>query len=183
MNAILRVVRWLNALSRAFSGLLLLIMTFALFVNIVARNFLGDSYVGAEAAGTYLMVWMTFFGAAFIVPSHGHVSVDLLLRASGVRLMRAVVIITTLVGMGTAIYLAILGIRLTTFIFSTGSVETTLNISTGYLYLPVGIGMLLMFINYAELFVAMLRKDDSRLPSVTGEILKKDPAPEEPGHP
>ncbi|HXE19953.1 MAG TPA: TRAP transporter small permease subunit, partial [Castellaniella sp.] len=152
------------------SGALLLVMTFVLFLNIVARNFLGYSYIGAEAVGTYLMVWLTFIGAAFIVPNHGHVSVDLLLRAAGPRLMRAVVMITAVVGMGTSVYMAFLGIQLTEFIFTTGQVETTLNISTGYLYLPVGIGMILMFINYAELLAAMLRKDDSRLPVVEVEI-------------
>lgn len=170
MNALLRAIHGMNVISRAFSGALLLIMTFVLFLNIVARNFLGHSYIGAEAVGTYLMVWLTFIGAAFIVPTHGHVSVDLLLRAAGPRLMRAVVMITAVVGMGTSVYMAFLGIQLTEFIFSTGQVETTLNISTGYLYLPVGIGMAMMFINYAELLAAMLRKDDSRLPVVEGEV-------------
>lgn len=170
MNVLLRTIHRMNAVSRAFSGALLLVMTFVLFLNIVARNFLGYSYIGAEAVGTYLMVWLTFIGAAFIVPNHGHVSVDLLLRAAGPSLMRAVVMITAVVGMGTSVYMAFLGIQLTEFIFTTGQVETTLNISTGYLYLPVGIGMILMFINYAELLAAMLRKDDSRLPVVEVEI-------------
>jgi TRAP-type C4-dicarboxylate transport system permease small subunit len=173
MKSILRVIRGANAVSRAFSGALLLIMTVVLFLNIVARNLLGYSYIGAEAVGTYLMVWLTFIGAAFIVPAHGHVSVDLLLRAAGPRLARAVVVITALVGMVTSIYMAVLGIQLTQFIFSTGQVETTLNISTGYLYLPVGIGMLLMFVNYAELLAAMLRRDDSRLPHVEGEVRRE----------
>lgn len=169
MIGILRVIRCVNAASRALSGALLLIMTFVLFLNIVARNFLGYSYIGAEATGTYLMVWLTFIGAAFIVPTHGHVSVDLLLRAAGPRLMRMVVIITSVVGMATSVYMGLYGVQLTQFIFSTGQVETTLNISTGYLYLPVGIGMTLMFVNYAELLVAMLRKDDSRLPVIEGQ--------------
>lgn len=169
MNAIVRVIHRMNAVSRGFSGALLLLMTFVIFLNIVGRNFLGYSYIGAESVGTYLMVWLTFIGAAFIVPTHGHVSVDLLLRAAGPRLMRAVVIITTIVGMGTSIYLAIIGIQLTQFIFATGQIETTLNIYTGFLYLPVGIGMIMMAINYAELFVAMIRKDDSRLPMIEGD--------------
>lgn len=164
MRAILRLLRWLNAAGRAFSGVLLLVMTFVLFLNIVARNFLGYSYIGAEAVGTYLMVWLTFIGAAFIVPAHGHVSVDLLLRACKPPLQRILVLLTALAGMAVAAYLAVFGVQLTVFIFSTGQVETTLNISTGYLYLPVGVGMTLMFMNYAELFVAMVCKDDTRLP-------------------
>lgn len=168
-------------ISRAFSGALLIIMTFVLFANIVARNFLGYSYIGGEAVGTYLMVWLTFIGAAFIVPIHGHVSVDLLLRAAGRRLMRVVVIITTLVGMTVSGYLAVLGIQLTQFIFSTGQIEITLNISTGYLYLPVGIGMTLMFLNYAELLTAMLRKDDSRLPVINRDA-PSEPNSEDPIH-
>lgn len=172
MSAIGNLIRKLNAVSRLFSGVLLLIMTLALFVNIVARNFFGYSYVGTEALGTYLMVWLTFIGAAFIVPTHGHVAVDLLLRAAGPRLMRVVVIITTTVGMVTAVYMAVIGTQLTLFIFRSGQVETTLGISPGFLYLPVAIGMALMCVNYAELMVAMLRKDDSRLPHIEGASMQ-----------
>ena len=170
MNPITRVIRGLNALSRTLSGVVLLAMTFVLFLNIVARNFLGYSYVGGDALGSWLMVWLTFIGAAFIVPTHGHVAVDLLLRAAGVRLMRLVVVVTSIVGMVTSAIMAVIGVQLTQFIFSTGEVETTLGVSPGFLYLPVGIGMVLMFINYADLLVAMLRKDDTRLPSVKVEV-------------
>lgn len=166
MSYVARTIRCLNAFSRAFSGAILLIMTLVLFGNIVARNFLGYSYVGGDALGSWLMVWLTFIGAAFIVPIHGHVAVDLLLRAAGVRLMRLVVLITSVVGMVTSAIMAVVGIELTQFIFSTGQVETTLGVSPGFLYLPVAIGMVLMFVNYADLLVAMLRKDDSRLPTV-----------------
>ena len=168
MNPITRVIRGLNALSRTLSGVVLLAMTFVLFLNIVARNFLGYSYVGGDALGSWLMVWLTFIGAAFIVPTHGHVAVDLLLRAAGVR--RLVVVVTSFVGMVTSAIMAVIGVQLTQFIFSTGEVETTLGVSPGFLYLPVGIGMVLMFINYADLLVAMLRKDDTRLPSVKVEV-------------
>lgn len=161
-----RIIRGLNAISRTFSGVVLLAMTLILFANIVARNFLGYSYIGGDTLGSWLMVWLTFIGAAFIVPTHGHVAVDLLLRAAGVRLMRLVVVITAVVGMVTSAIMAVIGIQLTQFIFSTGEVEITLGLSPGFLYLPVGIGMVLMFINYTDLLVAMFRKDDSRLPSV-----------------
>src|SRR5690606_16911969 len=126
MRPVARFIRGLNSISRMLSGALLLILTLVLFLNIVARNFFGHSYVGTEALGPYLMVWLTFIGAAFIVPTHGHVAVDLLLRAAGPRLMRAVVIITTIVGMTTSIYMAVIGTQLTMFIFTTGQVETTL---------------------------------------------------------
>lgn len=158
-------MRGLNAISRVIAGALLLVMTFVLFVDIVMRNSVGYSFIGAPAVGTYTMVWLTFIGAAFIVPTHGHVAVDILLRAAGPRLKRWVVILTALGGMATSAYMAVVGLRLTRFIFGTGQLETTLNISPGFLYLPVALGMGLMFLNYAELLVAMLRKDDTRLPS------------------
>lgn len=170
MNSAARIIRGVNAFCRTFSGVVLLAMTFVLFANILARNFMGYSYVGGDTLGSWLMVWLTFIGAAFIVPTHGHVAVDLLLRAAGVRLMRAVVVVTAIVGMTTSALMAFFGIQLTRFIFSTGEVETTLGVSPGFLYLPVGIGMVLLFINYADLLVAMIRKDDSRLPSVEAAI-------------
>src|SRR5690606_32539313 len=129
----------LNAFSRTFSGVVLLVMTLVLFGNIVARNFLGYSYVGGDTLGSWLTVWLTFIGAAFIVPIHGHVAVDLLLRAAGVRLMRAVVFITAIDGMVTSAIMVVLGIQLTKFIYNAGENETTLGVSLEFLYLPIGI--------------------------------------------
>lgn len=171
MNTIGRVIATLNAAGRWLCSAMLLAMTFVLFANVVARNFLGYSYIGTEAVGTYLMVWLTFIGAAFIVRSHGHVSVDLLLRVAGARMLRTVMLLTAVVGMVTSGYMAMIGFELTRFIFRNGQVETTLGISTGFLYLPLPVGMILMLLNYADLFFAVLRKDDSRLPSAATDDL------------
>lgn len=176
MSLLPRAIRGLNAASRMVAGALLLLMTFALFVDIVARNFADYSFIGTAAIGTYTMVWLTFIGAAFIVPTHGHVAVDILLRAVGVRYRRLLVILTALGGMATSAYMAVIGLRLTRFVFGSGQLETTLNISPGFLYLPVAIGMTLMFLNYADLLVAMLRKDDARLPSIEFTAAAGEPA-------
>src|SRR5699024_6465276 len=136
---------WLNNACRTLCGALLLFMTFVLFLNILARNFLGVSYIGAEALGTYSMVWLTFIGSAYIVPAHGHVSVDLVLRAVKQRFRYVVVAFIALIGMLTSGIFFYLGAKLTQFIFATGQLETTLNIPTGFLYLPVAIGMFMMF--------------------------------------
>src|SRR5690606_41599355 len=104
-----RIIRGLNAISRTFSGVVLLAMTLILFANIVARNFLGYSYIGGDTLGSWLVVWLTVIGAAFIVPAHGHVAVDLVLRAAGVRLVRLVVVITGVVGLATSAHMAGLG--------------------------------------------------------------------------
>ncbi len=166
MRLIGRGIRALNSICNMFAGALLLFMTLFLCVNIVGRNFVGHSYIGTDAVGTWSMAWITFLGAATIVPAHGHVCVDLLMRATGNRpgLKRPVVIVTAVVGMVTSAILGYLGVQFTHFIFSTGQVETTLGISPGFLYMALAIGMIVMFLNYADLLVAMLRKDDSRLP-------------------
>lgn len=166
MKTFRKIIQLLNTLGRWVSGVMLLLMTFVLFLNVVARNFLGSSYVGTEALGIYAMVWLTFIGSAFIVYNHGHVAVDLLLRAVGTRPMRYVVAFTAIIGMLTSAIMTWLGIELTRFIFASGQIETTLGVSSGYMYLPIGIGMALMFLNYTELLISMILKDDSRLPSM-----------------
>ncbi len=143
----------LNAVSLRLAAGLLLVMTFALCVNLLSRDFIGSSFVGVDALSAYFTVWITFIGSAVIVPSHGHVSIDILLRMTGGRTRRVIYFITAICGMGGSLYIAIFGLKITFFIFNIGVEEPTIGISKAYLFLIPSVASLLMFINYLFLLI------------------------------
>lgn len=159
-----RIIHGVNEVARWIAGLILIAVTFGVFANIIARDLAGTSYLGTQILAQWATAWMTFLAAAYIVPTHGHVAIDLLLRNTKTSLKRVVIIVTSLAGMATSAICVIYGAELSAFIFSTGQIEITTDLSPGILYLSIVVGMALMFVNYADLFIAMLRKDDTRLP-------------------
>lgn len=143
----------LNAASLRFAAFLLIIMTFALCINLLSRDFLGTSFIGVDALSAYFMVWIAFIGSAVIVPDHGHVSIDILLRMTGVRMRRFIYLVTALCGVFASAYVAIFGLKISFSIFSIGVEEPTLGISKAYLFLIPSVACLLMFVNYLVLLV------------------------------
>lgn len=142
------ILRRVNAASLRVSALLLLTMTFMLCLNLLSRDFLGDSFVGVDALSAYFMVWITFIGSAAIVPDHGHVTIDILLRAANKRIRQVIYVITGIIGSLGSLYIAVFGLKIAISIFDIGVEEPTLSISKGYLFLIPSIACLLMFVNY-----------------------------------
>lgn len=164
MRALRIALGYLNKAAEVLAGSAIILLTLIMFLNQLARNFLGTSFVGADVLATYLMVWSCFLGAAVIVPAFGHVTVDILLRILGTRLLavRVIALITAFTGSALTLYLALYGFRLAFFIYMTGSVEPTLGITASVLYFPAAVGLGLMCLNYLVLLVATLRGDSSQ---------------------
>lgn len=169
-------VHGLNAACSWIAGVMLVFMALFLCANILGRDFFGHSYIGTTALGTWLMVWITFLGAAVIIPRHGNVRIDLLLRAftGRVSLMRIATALVAVIGIIFSAVLFVLSVEFTNFMFGTGQIETTLSISPGYVYISVAIGTFVMLVNYIDLLVAILRKDDTRLPMSAAEEVQRE---------
>jgi len=161
--------RMLAALNRAvgsIAALCLLTLSLLLFVNIIARNVLKQSYIGTETLAMYLMVWMTFLGAAVILPKYGHVSVDLMLRMAHGRvwLRRTIGIVMFACATVVCCYFVVHGSLLTYELFASGGDVPSLGISQGYIYLVVTVGMVVMLLNCLDMLIGILCGDESRYP-------------------
>jgi len=156
MHAAARIFRYLDGLISVVAGIALWGMTLVLFVGSVSRYFADVAFVGGAELARYLMVWLTFLGSYLLVRVQRHIVVDLLINAVPPGTRRIMMLIISLVGAVLTGYLAFLGWRLTSLIFGTGQVMSSLPIMRGWIYLSVPVGCGLMCAAYIFDFLARL---------------------------
>lgn len=67
----------LNRLETAIAGTALLLLLALVFGQILARNLLHSGIPAAEILSRYLVLYVTFFGAALAIRSHRHIRLDI----------------------------------------------------------------------------------------------------------
>jgi TRAP-type C4-dicarboxylate transport system permease small subunit len=94
------------------AGLILAVMTAAVFVQVVLR-YLGLTGIdGLEEVPRYLFVWLIMFGAAAAMWRHEHTVLDYFVNRAGQRTGQAISIFTNALGIGLFVYLIWLSVTL-----------------------------------------------------------------------
>jgi TRAP-type C4-dicarboxylate transport system permease small subunit len=73
------------------AGLSLLLLLSLVFGQVLMRNLLNSSIPHADILARYLVLYVTFFGAALAIESHRHIRIDVVaacMRPEGIRLIR-----------------------------------------------------------------------------------------------
>lgn len=94
--------RWANALSEGagyLSGLALVLATVAMVHGVLSRYLFGQPTVWQTEVSIYLLIFVTFVGAAYGLKHHAHVGVDLLVGRLRVRNRLAVRIATSVLAL------------------------------------------------------------------------------------
>jgi len=153
------VIRWVLVVA-------LLAMTAVLFFNSIGRSVFNVSFVGGPALGRLLVIWLTFLGGYLAVRSGSHITVDILQRLLPVRAVRKMPIPIGLFGAATTGYITWLGAIFTWTRFSAGQIDPMLEIPSGFFYLPVPIGGLLMTMAFLQVaLICISGNDDSHAAS------------------
>lgn len=145
LEAILGVI---DRLARWGAGAALLVMTFVLFGNSLARFLFGVSFVGGEELARVLTIWLTFLAAYLVVRANAHVAIDILLRVVSERGYRIVTAVSSIVGAATTGYITWYGVILCDRIWSGGQMSSVLPMLKVVFYLPIPIGCGLMCMGF-----------------------------------
>jgi len=146
---------WLtDRVAAASIGLMLAAITLILFVNAMARYFVGIAIVGGEELARCLMVWMTFLGSYLLVRTQGHIAIDVVSVMLPERPRKILVVLVYLLGLAISLYFLWLGYGLTERIFASGQRMSSLPLARGWFYLAVPVGMGLMAVAFLQAIVA-----------------------------
>ena len=148
MRVLGRLFLAIDLLVSWLAGISLWAMTLVLFVGSMARYFTDFAFVGGAELARYLMVWLTFLGSYLLVRVQRHIVVDLLATSLSPGLRRLLDVVVGIVGAAVLGYVAWLGGQLTSLIFSTGQMMSSLPIERGWIYLAVPVGCGLMSLAY-----------------------------------
>ncbi|MDP3813888.1 TRAP transporter small permease [Pseudomonas sp.] len=189
MNALRRV--W-DHFEEGFIAFLLAAMTLVTFVYVILNNFytlfysLGD-YLGGNATllaiGDFILdlaqsmtwsialtkalfAWLIFFGLAYGVRTAGHIGVDALVKLASKPVQRIIGLIACLACLGYAGLITVASFDWVRTLFSAGIGAEDLGhfgIMQWHITLIVPLGYALVFIRFLEVFVRILRNQQSGL--------------------
>ena len=189
MNALRRV--W-DHFEEGFIAFLLAAMTLVTFVYVILNNFytlfytLGDFFGGNEAllaigdfildlaqAMTWsnaltkaLFAWLIFFGLAYGVRTAGHIGVDALVKLASKPVQRIIGLIGCLACLGYAGLLSVASFEWAQTLFVAGIGAEDLGhfgVKQWHIALIVPLGFAMVFIRFLEIFVRILRNQQTGL--------------------
>lgn len=148
-NAVSNAVKWILVI-------MLLVMTLVLSAQIVSRYFFKLPLVWSEEMALVLMLWITFLGAALLLESKEHISIDFLVEMMPHATQRTLEIVAT-------VLLLVFNVALTYGSFlvveaTRTSITPGMKISVAWHYGGAMIGGLLLTVVSIEQLVALFRR-------------------------
>jgi TRAP-type C4-dicarboxylate transport system permease small subunit len=137
----------LRTIERALLGALMLAMSLAYVVNVVARNLLpalAPQLAWIEEATLIALAWVVFLGLGLALERGRHIAMSALLERIRGPAKAWIIAAINLVGLLFSLYIAKIGMDISVFVYRSGQVSPTLNLSMIWLYgvMPVGFGLL-----------------------------------------
>lgn len=190
MNALRRV--W-DHFEEGFIAFLLAAMTLVTFVYVILNNFytlfyslaerfpaaedffyaIGDFIIGLAQSMTWstaltkaLFAWLIFFGLAYGVRTAGHIGVDALVKLAPKHVQRYIGILACLICLGYAGLLSVASYEWieTLFIANIGAEDLGhVGVKQWHIGMIVPFGFAMVFIRFIEIFVRILRGEQTGL--------------------
>ncbi|MGF0536507.1 TRAP transporter small permease [Agrobacterium sp. ES01] len=126
------------------------------FLQFFTRYVLNDSVAWTEEVGRYLLMWVTFFGAAIVFRRRSNIAVDIIVDTFPPTAGRACRFVADAI---TVCFVGIL-VWFSWTITQRMSIQrmTVIDVSMAVIYGGIGIGCLLMFWRAVEAFIANARR-------------------------
>ncbi len=152
--AILRLLdAILSLIEQALIGGLLLLASFVLFVNVVARYGFNSGFSWAEELTRYAIVWMVFIGSSVAARKGAHIGVDVLARIFiGSRYGKFLTLSVDLLCITFSIFLVVLGWDLAAQVREFGQMSPAMQIPLWTVQLSIPVGGLLMALRFSQRF-------------------------------
>lgn len=139
-------------------ALSLTVITITLFAGVICRYFTTHSIVWIEEVARFALIWLTFFGAAWLTKNRSHIRLDSLEKVLPPRVNKALDLIITVMEVVFACCLVIVGLRMVrlTWLKPTPSLQAP----TGAVYLSIPLAGISMIIHNINHFTRLLRQEN-----------------------
>ncbi|HBW36669.1 TRAP transporter small permease [Desulfosporosinus sp. BICA1-9] len=144
------VVHNVNKVIGRFTNLLLIIMTLAVFAQVISRFLLEHPLAWSEELARYLMIWITFLGASLAIEKKAHPMIEIFAGFLPGRTRQVVQVIALLVS--SVFYSLLIYFGSQFAVRSFGQLTPAMGLPIGYVYLIIPIsGVLLLISSFAEI--------------------------------
>ncbi len=140
-----RICKVIDSLVSVLLVIIFSIMVINVLWQIASRFLLGDPSSFTEELARFSLIWLTVLGAAFVVGSHGHISMDYFYqKASPTGRRRMMLVVYGAVIAFALVVMVIGGSQLVYTTLYLGQKSAALQVPLGYVYTIVPISGLLM---------------------------------------
>lgn len=133
----------------------LVIMVVIIFLQIISRILIQSSFPWTEELARFLMIWLTFLGAAFSFQYGAHIGITLITNKIPRKLAAVVQVIVCLLCVSLFSILIVQGYDLV--MRSTTQVSPALGLPMNYVYTIIPISGLLMTLNVVDVTIKQTR--------------------------
>lgn len=140
-----------------FAGILMLISSLMIFLQVILRYVFSYSIIWAEEFARYSIVWFIFLGASLAAREGKHASVDVLIRLFPAKIQKFFDILAIVVSIGFTITIVWFGLRMVLRIQQIGNITPALQIPMYIPYLAIPVGALMMTWRFFEKLVETIR--------------------------
>lgn len=147
----------LSRVEEAVIGVLLIVASFILFANVVARYGFNNSFTWAEELTRYAIVWMVFVGGSVAARKGAHIGVDVLSRLLGERVARRLLTVgVDLLCVLFSVFLVVFGWELVAQAREFGQMTPALQMPLWTVQLAIPVGGVLMTLRFSQRILAEL---------------------------
>ena len=130
-------------------GALLVFAVFSVVFQVIARYFFGLSFIWINEVNEYILLYVPFLGAAWLLRHNGHVTVDLVVRVLPPRIKKASNVLVAVLGIIVSSVLVWYGTSVTMEAYARGTVSTTsTQLPLVYLLVVIPVGSLLLLLEF-----------------------------------
>ena len=156
LSSIYTVIKKLNTVFATVSGIVLLFVTFSIFVDVFFRYFLNRPSIWITEVSTYLFLYIIFLGTAYALQQGVHINVTFFLDRFKAKTRRVISLITSIFAMMFTLIL-LWQTAIMTWEAHKGhwTTPTMLNAPYRYIYIVMVFGSLTLFLTF--LFQTLLQ--------------------------
>ncbi|MBA7707404.1 hypothetical protein ES703_116276 [subsurface metagenome] len=149
--------RTINAMT-FLAGILLIFMMLSVSVAVASRYFLGCPIGWVLESSQYILLYITFLVAAWVLRGEGHVKMDIILNRLNPRAQSLINTITSAISVIVCFILTWFGVKVTWHFYQVGYFTTTLLELPKFIFIAViAAGSFLLFIQFVRRTYGYLR--------------------------
>ncbi len=148
LDSVMRIIR---KSERALLAILMLAMSLLFFANVAVRELspsLASDLAWIEEATLFALAWMVFLGLGLALERRRHIAMTAILDKLRPGVARLVQFAINATGLAVSAFLTKISFDLAAFIYNSGQISPTLEISMLGLYAPLPIGFALLTLRY-----------------------------------
>ncbi|WP_096200505.1 TRAP transporter small permease [Bacillus sp. FJAT-45350] len=143
----------------AIGAILLLFVTFSVVFEIFSRYFFSHSFLWTKEITEYSLLYIPFLGAAWLLRTNGHITIDIIDMATNPQVQRIISIFVSLVGLFISCILVYFGTVTTLDLYKRGVTSiSVLSIPQVYVYLIIPIGSFVLGLEFTRKLLIDIQK-------------------------